>query len=163
MAAWDFVVCRQLIRLSLPRIQFVYLGPCFCLRLPSDSASRQTPLPLANGRRSPAPVQDFHPRDDAHAGRTTKRSCPLWDGSFLVCSSAYAKTYTPIRRNCGEPALRLRHSSSLFKSAPSPFSLSLRTLARHEQSLFSPRLIQQKNAIPIQFSLAVFSYFFFDI
>lgn len=29
-------------------------------------------LALGYGRRSPAPVRDFHPRDDAHAGRTTK-------------------------------------------------------------------------------------------
>jgi len=63
-------VFGQLIRLTLPQIQFVYLGPCVCLRLPSDPASRQAPLPLANGRRSPAPIPDFHRRDDAHAGRT---------------------------------------------------------------------------------------------
>ena len=63
----------QLIRLTLPQIQFVYLDPCVCLQLPSDSASRPTPLPLANGRRSPAPIPDFHRRDDAHAGRTKKR------------------------------------------------------------------------------------------
>jgi len=27
---------------------------------------------LANGRSSPAHVRGFHPRDDAHAGRTLK-------------------------------------------------------------------------------------------
>jgi len=47
LAAWDFVMLRQLIRPTLPQIPFVYLGPCVCLRLPSDSASRPTPLPLA--------------------------------------------------------------------------------------------------------------------
>lgn len=44
-------------------------------RLPKASfrfSSRQTPFLLANGKRSPAPVQDFHHRDDAHAGRTRK-------------------------------------------------------------------------------------------
>src|SRR5690606_4228876 len=64
----------------LPQIQFVYLGPCVCLRLPSDPASRQAPLPLANGRRSPAPIPDFHRRDDAHAGRTNKAQRPKPSG-----------------------------------------------------------------------------------
>ncbi|WP_225446009.1 hypothetical protein, partial [Paenibacillus arenosi] len=53
-------------------------------QLPSDSASRQTPLLLANGRRSPAPVRDFHPRDDAHAGRTTKEQRPVTDTAPFV-------------------------------------------------------------------------------
>ena len=33
---------------STPSIQFLFVRPRFCLRLPSDSASRRTPLPLAN-------------------------------------------------------------------------------------------------------------------
>lgn len=33
---------------STPYIQFLFVRPRFCLRLPSDSASRRTPLPLAN-------------------------------------------------------------------------------------------------------------------
>ncbi len=70
LVAWDFVLSWRLVRLEQPRIGFVYLRSSFCLQLPSDSASRLTPLLLANGRRSPAPVRDFHPRDDAHAGRT---------------------------------------------------------------------------------------------
>ena len=73
LVAWDFVLSWRLVRLEQPRIGFVYLRSSFCLQLPSDSASRLTPLLLANGRRSPAPVRDFHPRDDAHAGRTKKR------------------------------------------------------------------------------------------
>ncbi|RKP56262.1 hypothetical protein D7Z26_06395 [Cohnella endophytica] len=54
MAALDFVVSGQLIRLALPQTQFVYLGPCICLQLPSDSTSRWTPLLLATvGARQP--------------------------------------------------------------------------------------------------------------
>ncbi|WP_225445805.1 hypothetical protein, partial [Paenibacillus arenosi] len=53
-------------------------------QLPSDSASRQTPLLLANGRRSPAPVRDFHPRDDAHAGRTTKKNADSRSAFFFM-------------------------------------------------------------------------------
>jgi hypothetical protein len=70
LAALDFVMPSWLVRLKQPQIGFVYLRSSVCLRLPSDSASRRTPLPLANGRRSPAPARDFHPIDDAHAGRT---------------------------------------------------------------------------------------------
>ena len=33
---------------STPYIQFLFVRPRFCRRLPSDSASRRTPLPLAN-------------------------------------------------------------------------------------------------------------------
>ena len=77
LAASDFALCRRLVRLKQPQIGFVYLRSSFCLQLPSDSASRLTPLLLANGRRSPAPVRDFHPIDDAHAGRTTKKHSQL--------------------------------------------------------------------------------------
>ena len=35
----------------LPRMQFLFVGPAFCFRLPSDPASRRAPLPSAN--RSP--------------------------------------------------------------------------------------------------------------
>ena len=31
-----------------PYMQFLFVRPGFCLRLPSDSTSRWTPLPLAN-------------------------------------------------------------------------------------------------------------------
>ena len=33
---------------GMPCMQFLFVRPRFCLRLPSDSASRRTPLPLAN-------------------------------------------------------------------------------------------------------------------
>ena len=33
---------------SMPYMQFLFVGPRFCLRLLSDSASRRTPLSLAN-------------------------------------------------------------------------------------------------------------------
>jgi|GEM_PF-1286363 len=32
-----------------PCMRFLFIGPGFCLRLPSDSASRRTPLPSASG------------------------------------------------------------------------------------------------------------------
>ncbi|MDD2235455.1 MAG: hypothetical protein PHV03_11305, partial [Desulfitobacteriaceae bacterium] len=41
-----------------------------CRRLPSDSTSRWTPLPLAMCLALSARTRDFHPLDCAHAGRT---------------------------------------------------------------------------------------------
>ena len=34
--------------MARPSIKFLFVGPGVCLRLTSDSASRRTPLPLAN-------------------------------------------------------------------------------------------------------------------
>ena len=47
-AVLDFVLCWKLVRFKMPYMQFLFVRPRFCLRLPSDSASRRTPLPLAN-------------------------------------------------------------------------------------------------------------------
>ena len=44
----DFVLFSKLIRNLKPYMKFLFVRPGFCLRLPSDSASRRTPLPLAN-------------------------------------------------------------------------------------------------------------------
>jgi hypothetical protein len=38
----------KLVRLALPYMRFLFVSPELCLRLPSDSTSRWTPLPLAN-------------------------------------------------------------------------------------------------------------------
>ena len=49
-----------LARMPLPHMRFLFVGPGLCLRLPSDSASRRTPLP--SGYRFPPPgsEKDFH-------------------------------------------------------------------------------------------------------
>ena len=54
----------------LPYMQFLFVRPGLCLRLPSDSTSRWTPLPLANGWCYQPPVTDSHPRGLVHAART---------------------------------------------------------------------------------------------
>jgi len=56
LVATGFAVPRQLTRAARPSTRFVFLRPWLCLRLPSDSASRRTPLPLANERRSPESI-----------------------------------------------------------------------------------------------------------
>ena len=47
-AVWDFVLSWKLVRFKVPLMQFLFVRPRLCLRLPSDSASRRTPLPSAN-------------------------------------------------------------------------------------------------------------------
>ena len=47
-AVLDFILCRKLVRFKMPYMQFLFVRPRFCFRLPSDSASQRTPLPLAN-------------------------------------------------------------------------------------------------------------------
>lgn len=60
-------------------IRFVFLGSGLCLKLPSDSISRWTPLLLANGSQLPAPIAIFHRLATRHAWRTIKRS---WEIEF---------------------------------------------------------------------------------
>jgi hypothetical protein len=45
LAVWGFALLRRLARIQQPQIGFVYLRSGLCRRLPSDSASRRTPLP----------------------------------------------------------------------------------------------------------------------
>ena len=52
---------------STPEIK---VRPDFCRRLPSDSTSRWTHLPLAICFPSLGRIRDFHPLEHAHAGRT---------------------------------------------------------------------------------------------
>ncbi|AUI37135.1 hypothetical protein CWI35_12005 [[Bacillus] caldolyticus] len=54
----------------------MYLRSSVCFQLPSDSTSRWTPLLSANGRRSPAPVRDFHPIASHPCRAYTQRRAP---------------------------------------------------------------------------------------
>ena len=56
---------------------FLFVRPEVCLRLPSDSSSPRTPLPLAMCLALSTRTRDFHPLDCAHAGRTKKKSSRL--------------------------------------------------------------------------------------
>lgn len=63
-------------------MQFLSVRPDFCRRLPSDSTSQWTPLPLAICFPSLGRIRDFHPLEHAHAGRTTQKpalNC-FWTG-----------------------------------------------------------------------------------
>ena len=43
---WDFDLSCSLVRSAPPFMRFLFVGSEFCLRLPSDSVSRRTPLPF---------------------------------------------------------------------------------------------------------------------
>src|SRR5690554_4223851 len=64
-------------------MRFLFVGPVFCLRLPSDSTSRWTPLPGPQGTCTPKSSGQHHlyrnsARQGAtrHAWRTTKKGLP---------------------------------------------------------------------------------------
>ena len=59
-------------------MRFLSVRPDFCRRLPSDSTSRWTPLPLAICFPSLGRIRDFHPLEHAHAGRTKKSGRKLF-------------------------------------------------------------------------------------
>src|SRR5258708_26635224 len=47
-AVLDFCLYCNIVYVSLPLIQFLFVGSSVCLQLPSDSTSQWTPLLLAN-------------------------------------------------------------------------------------------------------------------
>jgi len=54
-------------------MRFVFLGAKVCRRLPSDSASRRTPLPLASGCHDQAPQRTFTSKSAPMPGALEKR------------------------------------------------------------------------------------------
>ena len=55
-----------------PHIRFLSVGSRVCYMLPSDAASRQSPLHFANPSPPSGWIRDFHPQTEKHARRTTK-------------------------------------------------------------------------------------------
>ncbi len=55
-------------------MRFLFVGPAFCRSLPSDSASRRTPLRLWLTVPSIRPVRDFHPQVNAPCRAHIKKS-----------------------------------------------------------------------------------------
>ena len=58
----------------MPYMKFLSVRSDICRQLPSDSTSRWTPLPLTMQFPLLGLARDFHPLDNAHAERTTKKS-----------------------------------------------------------------------------------------
>ncbi|TKI57576.1 hypothetical protein E8L90_20125 [Brevibacillus antibioticus] len=59
LAVLDFVLFNKLVRVQQPQIRFMYLRSGLCRRLPSDSTSRWTHLPWANGWYSQPPFETY--------------------------------------------------------------------------------------------------------
>ena len=54
-------------------MRFLFVRPEICLHLPSDSASRQTPLVFSYLLPATGRIRDFNPLETCAAGRTTKK------------------------------------------------------------------------------------------
>ena len=67
--------------LLLPYMRFLFVGPGLCLRLPSDSISRWTPLPLANTSYC-HPCSGFSPPSYCPCWAHKKRACNADTGSI---------------------------------------------------------------------------------
>ena len=70
-------------------MRFLSVRPDFCRRLPSDSTSRWTPLPLAICFPSLGRIWDFHPLEHAHAGRTMEMRVPQKGHSHFHLSPTF--------------------------------------------------------------------------
>lgn len=70
----DFDFLCNLILTHRPHIGFLSVRPDVCRRLPSDSVSRRTPLPLAVTFPLSGRFRDLHPLEYVRAGRTKQPS-----------------------------------------------------------------------------------------
>ncbi|MDD3744346.1 MAG: hypothetical protein PHX54_12040, partial [Lentimicrobiaceae bacterium] len=77
-----------------------------CLRLPSDSISRWTPLPSANGWRLQTPIVDFHHQVNYHARHTITKPGRLMPGFFFA--------YTLLTNKKCVDTLRWKNNSPLI-------------------------------------------------
>lgn len=76
LAVWGFVLFGRLTRIQQPQIGFVYLRSGLCRRLPSDSTSRWTPLPWANGWYSQPPFGTYTLELSPMLGAQRKKNHP---------------------------------------------------------------------------------------
>ena len=82
-------------------IKFLYVGSDVCLRFPSDSISRWTPLPSAVAFPLLGRPGDLHPLEYVRAGRTKKKKD--LNGLSLWCPEQKRFNYfllSPIVYNC---------------------------------------------------------------
>ena len=69
---------------SMPCMQFLFVRPRFCFRLPSDSASQRTPLPLTNSSYCQVCSGLSPPSNSACRAHTATKKLPT---SELLCYS----------------------------------------------------------------------------
>src|SRR5690554_266377 len=107
-------------------MRFLFVGPVFCLRLPSDSTSRWTPLPGPQGTCTPkSSGQDHLYRNSArqgatrHAWRTTEKAAQFPERLFVSgrtaessCSQVSSRHSQHSPNPPTKPAIRLQHRAT---------------------------------------------------
>ena len=89
----SFCLANLSTSLSL-NIKFLYVRPDICRRLPSDSTSRWTPLPLAIYFPLSGRFRDLHPLEYVRAGRTKKKAANLIKfAAFSYIGASYPRLY----------------------------------------------------------------------
>lgn len=86
---------------SMPYIQFLFVRPRFCRRLPSDSASRRTPLPLANSSYCQA-CSGLSPPSYYACRAHYQKKTPQIEASFLISlclQAAHCFVLPPVSRS----------------------------------------------------------------
>ena len=73
----------------MPYMKFLSVRPDVCRRLPSDSTSRWTPLPLAMRFPLLGLARDLHPLANAHAERTKHNLHPVRTDRMEIVLSDY--------------------------------------------------------------------------
>ena len=82
---WTLFCLGNSSALLLPYMRFLFVGSGLCLRLPSDSTSRWTPLPLANTSYcqvcSGLSPPSYRP---CRAHKSSLTTCSKWSGCFKL-------------------------------------------------------------------------------
>ena len=142
----------RLVRPIMPHMRFLFVGPRFCLRLPSDSTSRWTPLPLANsshcnacsGLTPPSLCAcRAHPSSTGFAGAPSERE-PLKEQNKIQGQRSSTRLRLGAKRFAQNektsfwlPAYR---RGSLLKSKAKPDDSRLRLGGRSDGRALNPRL-----------------------
>ena len=119
---------------STPSIQFLFVRPRFCLRLPSDSASRRTPLPLANSSYcqacsglSPPSYYTCRAHNIKQYGSSNRAAILLFLNTESYEITDYSITYTVVHRAPQIPhwAARSMYTSTVLPRIADPTSLAM--------------------------------------
>ncbi len=109
-----------------PYIRFLFIGSHVCSTLPSDPASRRSPLRFANPSPPSGWVEDFHLQAVEHARHTIKKrgvTLSVTPRQFVLCS-----------RNEKLAALLLTAPPAAESSAPYPAAAARNPAAAHENA-----------------------------
>ena len=111
---------------------FPFVRPEICLHLPSDSASRQTPLVFGYILPATGQIRDFHPLERAPAGRTCKKAAPERCGlDFSKHKTSPGSAFSfhglagfAFHLPAGRSRIGQKHAFCKFQSHSAPFTQS---------------------------------------